>query len=255
MDATTDSKLRATALHAAVFHPLEDSAVSSPGEAVEQSLRCVKALLRAGADTRLRRFDGMLAVEFVMLVGDLRIADAIFAAEERRGILVDDEDAERIWPENVKRERALRAAVAAYRNTGDAELPSALRLNKPLEVEVVDRPPGAGPEWRFVDSNEAIVGRAALSKAVSSAGAVTSPVLVARQTALAGLAPREADAAARRCYAPGCATLGALLKACPCRTAWYCRCGLHVACLVVGAAGHRFLFDTAAAVRAAVSAK
>jgi hypothetical protein len=110
-------------LHWAVASPMQRGARVT----VEQTLRCVRCLLRAGADTRFRRFDGSLAVELVLSVGDLRVADAIFEAEERLGVNVDDAPPG-TWPPLLERERTLRAAVAAYRRTGDASLPEALRL-------------------------------------------------------------------------------------------------------------------------------
>jgi hypothetical protein len=125
---TTGNCYRATPLHFAVHAPsMYSGSGADEAQLVEKSLRCVRRLLRAGADTRARRFDGGLAVSAVLCVGDLRIADAIFAAEDAsRGAEAAAAPAD-VPPEELERERALRAAVAEYRRTGDALVPASLR--------------------------------------------------------------------------------------------------------------------------------
>jgi hypothetical protein len=232
LDATTGNALRVSALHYATEYPIYETANAtlSPGERVARSLRCIKKLLRAGADSRVRRFDGALAVEAVLVVGDLRIADAIFAAEEQRGVVTDDAFAARKWPEHMEWERMLRAAVAAYRVTGDATVPEGLRLKaRTLEddpqvqrmISMSGARPGEFTACMVEDLDDpALVESVQNVRFVEAASA--RPEMAARQAAVAAQAPREADATERRCAAPDCGMMGALLKACPCRSAWYC---------------------------------
>lgn len=225
VDATTGNIFGAPALHIAVESPFAMKHLS-PSDAVERSLLCVKRLLRAGADTRLRAVNGALPVEPVLLVGDLRAADAIFAAEERRGIVVAADDAAAHgWPARVKEENALRAAVAAYRRTGDAAVPQALRKSIFLIPDSFLR--RVHEEGWSVMPSRAGDDKDKLGQAVRHVINIEpeyNEETEALQAALAAQVPREAAAAAHRCAAPGCTAVGALLKQCPCRSAYYCRC-------------------------------
>jgi hypothetical protein len=218
----TGNSYGASALHFAVEMPLTmrggDASV-----AAQQSLRCVRHLLRAGADTRLPRFDGNLAVDAVMLVGDLRVADAIFEAEERRGVSVASLS---------EAQRELQRAVATYRRTGDASLPEALRKTRGLQV---DWPPkGSKPgDWQLLDASQ-MTPEMLASARVLPTRAVPHAAFAAMQAGVEAHVPRSADEG-QRCAAPGCGTLGAALKMCPCRSAYYCRCAavlVHSSCVL-----------------------
>ena len=175
-------------------------------------MRCVRRLLRAGADTRLRRADGALPVHAVLLVGDLRVADAIFEAEERRGTTCDASLMD-------QKERTLRAAVAVYRRTGDASLPAPLRER----LCTFDLPWSAAQlkNVRVIDSSASTAAESA--RTIRTLPTRDVPGVAATQAGVEAHVPRSADDA-NRCAAPGCGALGAALKMCPCRSAYYCRC-------------------------------
>ena len=185
--------------------------------AAEQSLRCVRRLLRAGADTRLRRADGALPVHAVLLVGDLRVADAIFEAEERRGTAVDASQMDR-------KERTLRAAVAVYRRTGDASLPASLR-----ERLCTFDLPWSGAQLKDVQVIDSTT-HAEPAVSIRTLPTRDVPGVAATQAGVEAHVPRSADDA-NCCAAPGCGALGAALKMCLCRSAYYCRCAPPVVLL------------------------
>ena len=207
---------QASALHFAVERPLLSRREARL--AVEQSLRCVRCLLRAGANTRARRFDGSLAVHSVLLVGDLRIADAIFEAEDRRGVNVDDAPPG-TWAALLERERTLRAAVAEYRRTGDASLPEVLRVKTRLTISWT--PPAGEADGEA--ALELLGNQFAVRGTDFRRGRVPQAETEAMQADIAALVPRSVDET-HRCAAPGCGMLGAALKICPCKGARYCRC-------------------------------
>lgn len=135
-DDLTGSPARRSALFEAVMVPIscdQPSCKVSRGELLDLSFRMVKRLLAAGAHTRLRDMTSLLPVRGVAVTADLRVADAIFAAEAARGLLLTSDaehgpggcapglHAEANWL------RGVAEAVEAFRAGGPAVLPEALR--------------------------------------------------------------------------------------------------------------------------------
>jgi hypothetical protein len=96
------------------------------------SFTLVKRLLRAGADTRTRDVTSLLPIRGVAVTADLRVADAILAAEAARGVpLTSDAEHGPSCASTMQQEatwlRGLAEAVEAFRAGGPAVLPDALR--------------------------------------------------------------------------------------------------------------------------------
>lgn len=206
-----------TALHEAVEGPVD--AVDPTTARLERNLSCVRRLLKAGVNTRIRRHDGNVAANLVVLVGDLRAADAIFAAEGERGVIVDDDDASarEKWPKAVECERLLRAAVENYRRTGDATVPEHIRqVAKIASYKVGDDAKQAAflatLDPSEIDENKRFITFKMLS-----------PDDVAKRQATVGASVPRFAMDAQRCA--GCGRASAALKKCPCSLCtYYCGC-------------------------------
>jgi hypothetical protein len=196
--------------------------------ALDASLRIVRRLLKAGADTRLRCFNDLLPLRLIAGTGDLRVADAILAEEARRGLPLVDAAAsayESEWLTGVW------AAVAAFRAGGAAVLPPALReqtmhmLPAELELsEVLDVAEGGGVT-NITLSDEGAQRLVRSMRASGRAAAPGAPPAFAPQVSVTHLHDAMAQQRVLRCAGPGCgaAGAGAALKLCTgCEQVRYC---------------------------------
>jgi hypothetical protein len=185
-----------SALMLAVTHPLAElyvgnDAVATPlctkdAAGLDKALRLVRTLLRAGANTRQRCAAGKLPIKFVAVTGDLRVADAILAAEAKKGlpplVACSRDASEARWL------AGLVDAVEAFRSGGAtacAVLPEALR----------------DVDYAHIMQSEAVY-EVVPTTALQAAAATTEVT---------------------RCAARGCTAVGVLLRLCKgCKRVHYC---------------------------------
>jgi hypothetical protein len=166
------------------FSKVDSRGPGADAAAADRSLRLVRTLLRAGADTRHRCDLGHMPIRGCALTGDARVAEAILAHEATKGLPPVETCARN--EEEADWLRRLRAAVDAFRRgeTGSA-LPA--HLVKPLLFTVAE------------DRSFTVTGAQAVQAATAAA-----PV--------------------ERCAAAQCAAAGrAVLKCCgACKRVKYC---------------------------------
>ena len=202
------SALAEAAMLQAVLKPGADKAAL-----LDSSLLVVKALLKAGSDTRLRDVTHLLPIKGVAITGDLRVADAILAAERARGIpLVDDEST----PDEADWLRGVAAAVEAFRAGGAPLLPEQLRQQNLQILDGVGMGTGAVMDAATPDARGTAVH--------IMVDEMPRRALEQREVSVAGVHVAMGAQEAVRCDATGCgaAGAGALRMCAACHTVRYC---------------------------------
>ena len=202
-----------TALAEAVIRPSFSHSRKDTVALLDGSLLVVKRLLKAGADTRKRDVLQVLPIKGVAMTGDLRVADAILAAEKTRGIpLVDDE----CVPEEAEWLRGVAASVEAFRAGGAPLLPEQLRQQSFNILPGIGLGSGATLSPSRRDEQGTLVDITMPAK--------RRPFLEVQENSVAGVQAAMGEQAVERCAATGCGAAGAdTLRFCAaCLTVRYC---------------------------------